>query len=106
MHKFVVILCNNWLLVGQRLIKYGNTYDHCSLCRQHESYDHVFCCKSRNKWRDSFLSSIDEEMKKWLTAADIRREIITGLQAWFEQTHPTLQAAVAEDTDEGAIRMG
>jgi hypothetical protein len=72
MHKFVVKLCNNCLPVGQRLIKYGNTYDHCSLCQQHESYDHVFNCKSRNKWRKSFLSSLDEEMKKWLTAAAIR----------------------------------
>jgi hypothetical protein len=77
MHKFVVKLCNNWLPVSQRLIKYGSTYDHCSLCRQHESYDHVLCCQSRKKWRDSFLSSVDEEMKKWLTAADIRREIVT-----------------------------
>jgi hypothetical protein len=23
--------------------------------------------------------------KKWLTAADIQREIVTGLQVWFEQ---------------------
>jgi hypothetical protein len=100
MHKFVAKLCNNWLPVGQRLIKYGNTYDHCSTCRQHESYDHVLCCQSRNKWRYSFLSSLDEEMKKWLTAADIRREIVPGLQAWFEQTDNTLEAAAAEDTDE------
>jgi hypothetical protein len=40
MHTFVVKLCDNWLPVGQRLIKYGNTYDHCSLCQRHESYDH------------------------------------------------------------------
>jgi hypothetical protein len=43
-------------------------------------------------------------MKKWLTAADIRREIITGLvQAWFEQTDTTLQAAAAAVV---AKRMG
>jgi hypothetical protein len=60
-----------------------------------------FHCQSRNKWRDSFLSSLDEEMKKWLTVADIRREILTGLQAWFEQTDNTLEAAAAaEDTNE------
>ena len=47
-HKFVVKFCNNWLPVGQRLIKYGNTYDHCSLCQEPESYDHVFCCKFRS----------------------------------------------------------
>jgi hypothetical protein len=45
-------------------------------------------------------------MKNWLTAADIRREIVTGLQAWFEQTDTTLKAVAAEDTDEVAIRMG
>jgi hypothetical protein len=107
MHKFVVKLCDNWLSVGQRLIKYGNTYDHCFLCscRQHESYDHVFCWQSRNKWRDSFLSSLDEEMKKWLTAADIWREIVTGLKAWFEQTDNTLEAAASEDAGEVAICM-
>jgi hypothetical protein len=46
-------------------------------------------------------------MKKWLTAADIRREIVTGLQAWFEQTDNTLEAAaVAEDAYDVVIRMG
>jgi hypothetical protein len=75
----LVQFCNNWLPVGQCLIKYGNTYDHCSPCRQHESYDHVFCCQSCSAWRASFLCSLDEEMKKWLTAADIRQDIITGL---------------------------
>jgi hypothetical protein len=45
--------------------------------------------------------------KKWLTVADIQREIVTGLQAWFEQTANTLEAAAAaEDADEVAIRMG
>jgi hypothetical protein len=39
-------------------------------------------------------------MKRWLTAADIRREIVTGLQAWFEQTDNTLEVAAAEDTGE------
>jgi hypothetical protein len=106
MHKFVVTLCNNWLPVRQRLIKCKNTHDHCSLCRQHESYDHVFHCQSRNKWRDSFLSSLDEEIKKWRRAADIQREIVTGLQAWFENTDNTLEAAAAEDADKAAIRMG
>jgi hypothetical protein len=48
---------------------------------------------------------LDEEIKKWLTAADIRREIVTGLKAWFEQTDTTLEAA-AEDADELAMRMG
>jgi hypothetical protein len=62
--------------------------------------------QSRNKWRDHFLSSVDEEMKKWLTSADIRREIVAGLKAWFEQTDNTLEAAAAEDADELAIRMG
>jgi hypothetical protein len=46
-------------------------------------------------------------MKKWLRAADIRREIVTGLQAWFEKTDNKLEAAAAaEDADEAAIRMG
>jgi hypothetical protein len=58
-HKFVVKLCNNWLPVGQRLTKYGNTYDHCPLCQKYESCDHVFNCKSRDKWRKSFLSLLD-----------------------------------------------
>jgi hypothetical protein len=40
------------------------------------------------------------------TKADIRREIVTGLQAWFKQTGTALEAAVAEDADEVAIRMG
>jgi hypothetical protein len=44
-------------------------------------------------------------MKKWLTAAGIRREIVKGLQAWFEQTDTTLEAAAAEDADEVAIHM-
>jgi hypothetical protein len=44
--------------------------------------------------------------KKWLTVADIWREMVTGLQAWFEQTDNTLEAAAAKDTDEVAIRMG
>jgi hypothetical protein len=45
-------------------------------------------------------------MKKWLTVTDIRRDIVTGLQAWFEQIDNTLEVAAAEDTDEVAIRMG
>jgi hypothetical protein len=45
-------------------------------------------------------------MKKWLTAADmIRCEIVTGLQAWFEQTFTMLEAAAAEDTNEVAIHI-
>jgi hypothetical protein len=42
----------------------------------------------------------------WLTAAAIRREIVMGLKAWFEQTVNTLEAAAAEDADEVAICMG
>jgi hypothetical protein len=86
MHKFVVKLCTNWLPIGQRLTKYENTYDHCSLCRQHGSH-----------------SSLDEEMTKRLTAADIRREIVTGLTEWFGQSDHMLEAA-AEDA-EAAIRI-
>jgi hypothetical protein len=48
MHTFVVKFCD-WLPVAQRLVKYGNTYDHCSSCPQHESYGDIFCCQSRNK---------------------------------------------------------
>jgi hypothetical protein len=65
MQQICCKVCNNWLPVSQRLIKYGNTYD-------------LFLC--RQQWRDSFLSSLCEEMKKWHTAADNRREIVTGLQ--------------------------
>ncbi len=43
-------------------------------------------------------------MKKWLTAADIRREIITGLTEWFQQTDNVLEATEVED-DEAATRM-
>jgi hypothetical protein len=42
-------------------------------------------------------------MTKRLTAADIRREIVTGLTEWFEQTDDMLEAAAAEDA-EAAIR--
>jgi hypothetical protein len=38
--------------------------------------------------------------KKWLTVTDIRREIVEGLQEWFEQADNMLEAAPAEDTDE------
>jgi hypothetical protein len=41
----------------------------------------------------SYLSSLDKEIKKWLTAADIRREIVEGLQEWFEQADNMLEAA-------------
>jgi hypothetical protein len=46
-------------------------------------------------------------MKKCLTAAEVRREIITGLTESFEQTDNMLEAAEAEDADvdEVAIRM-
>jgi hypothetical protein len=50
--------------------------------------------------RESFLISLDEEMKKWLTAADTRREITEGLREWFEQADNVLETAPAEDTDE------
>ena len=56
-------------------------------------------------WRVSFLSSLDEEMKKWLTAADIRREIVTGLTEWFEQTDTLEAAAAAAEDAESEIRM-
>jgi hypothetical protein len=39
-------------------------------------------------------------MKKWLTTADIRREITEGLREWFEQADNALETAPAEDTDE------
>jgi hypothetical protein len=46
--------------------------------KKHESYNHVFCCQSRSAWRAPFLRSIDKELKKWLTAAAIRQDIMTG----------------------------
>jgi hypothetical protein len=50
--------------------------------------------------RESFLISVDKEMKKWLTAADTWREIKEGLQEWFEQAGNILEAVPAIDTDE------
>jgi hypothetical protein len=38
--------------------------------------------------------------KKWLTAADTRREMTEVLQEWFEQADNVLETAPAEDTDE------
>jgi hypothetical protein len=44
---------------------------------------------------------IKESPHQLVTAvAFIRREIVTGLQAWFEQTDTTLKAEAAEDADE------
>jgi hypothetical protein len=58
----------------------------------HESDEHVFRCQSRSAWRVSFLRSLDEEMKKRLTTADIRREILTVLTEWFEQRENMLHS--------------
>ena len=55
----------------------------CHLYGEPEITEHLFLCKQRGEWKQSFLANIDKELRRLETAADIRRHIVQGLEDWL-----------------------
>jgi hypothetical protein len=92
-HTFVTKFCTDWLPVGRRVLKYGNEHGHCPYCREYEDYDHMFNCRTRHEWRDTFSNDLENQLKTWQTAADIRTAIVTGLHEWMSAKPSTIRAS-------------
>jgi hypothetical protein len=79
MHKFVVKFCTNWLPVGQRQ---PNTEIPTIIVPYADNMNRSITFSVANpaaRGESLFFAHSTSELKKWLTAAGIRREIVTGL---------------------------
>jgi hypothetical protein len=78
MARFVTHFIHGHLLTRYRCCIMGSaSTDHCPLCNQLETQDHLFVCPQQHQWRVDFLEQLTQHL-------------ITT------QTEPTLQTAVCE----------
>jgi len=81
---FSTKLSSDWLPVAVRQHRHQFLpTNECHLCGEPEITEHLFLCKQRGEWKQSFLANIDKELRRLETAADIRRHIVQGLEDWL-----------------------
>ena len=105
MQRFITKFAMGWLPTGVREKRCGAPSEACVLCSAPETLDHLLRCKHKHQWRAQFLNDISNHLKISNTAADVRTELLSGIDKWL-QAQPTDKGSPQTEIGWGLLLRG
>jgi hypothetical protein len=84
--KFVHKLTSRKLPTAKHMMQRRQGGGKCSKCGDEESFDHLFQCASKEKWRRSLFDELKQKLVEENTETALSQVILEGVESWLCRT--------------------